>query len=79
MDEWITHLEYVPHLIVSGGIQAYVPAADIRVVLYTSLARPKSVIFSVLFRRWSPSMASLIKTERNRIEMISILVRLFYN
>lgn len=56
-------MEYVPHFIVSGGIHAYVPAADIRVVLYASRAKPKSVIFNVLFRNESPSIASLINTE----------------
>lgn len=52
------YLEYVPHFITSGGIHAYVPAADIRVVLYTSRASPKSVIFNVLFCKLSPSIAS---------------------
>lgn len=52
----------------SGGIQAYVPAADIRVVLYTSLANPKSVIFKVLFFKLSSSMASFIRTENYREE-----------
>lgn len=46
----------------SGGIHAYVPAADIRVVLYTSLANPKSVIFKVLFFKLSSSIASLMRT-----------------
>lgn len=60
----ITYFEYVPHLIVSGGIHAYVPAADIRVVLYTSRASPKSVILSVLFRKQScSSICSLINTK----------------
>lgn len=63
----VTYLEYFPHLIVSGGIHAYVPAADIRVVLYTSRANPKSEILSVLFLRLScSSIGSLISTENER-------------
>lgn len=48
----------------SGAIQAYVPACDILVVLYTSRAKPKSVIFNVLYDKWSFSIDSLIKTEK---------------
>lgn len=57
-----THFEYVPALMTSGGIQAYVPAADIRVVLYASRAKPKSVIFRVFPRKSPSSIDSLIST-----------------
>ena len=56
-------LEYVDDFITSGAIHAYVPAALILVVLYISLASPKSDIFIVLFQISSvPSIGSLIKT-----------------
>lgn len=63
---------------VSGGIHAYVPAADILVVLYASRANPKSVILSVLFRRLSgSSIRSLINTlneKKNKI-MLTLEIR----
>jgi hypothetical protein len=51
-------LENVDVLMTSGAIQAYVPAALILVVLETSLANPKSVIFKVLSYILSFSMGS---------------------
>ena len=56
-------LEKVDVLMTSGAIQAYVPAADIRVVLLVSRASPKSVILSVLKSRSSlfPSISSRIR------------------
>lgn len=56
-------LEKVDDLITSGAIHAYVPAADILVVLYTSLARPKSVILSVLFCKLFTPTGSLKRTK----------------
>ena len=58
-------LENVEVLMTSGAIQAYVPAADMRVVLLVSRARPKSVILSVLNSRSSllPSISSRIRAE----------------
>ena len=51
----------------SGGIQAYVPAADILVVLYTSRASPKSVILRVLSSKLSSeSIVSLSKTVKEK-------------
>lgn len=46
----------------SGAIQAYVPAALILVVLCHSLAKPKSVIFSILLLRSPFSTFSSIST-----------------
>lgn len=40
----------------------FVPACDILVVWYTSLAKPKSVIFKVLLFKSSFSIASLNNT-----------------
>lgn len=56
-------LEKVDDLMTSGAIQAYVPAADILVVLYTSLAKPKSVIFRVFNRRSSLLIGSAKRTK----------------
>lgn len=56
--------ENIDFLITSGAIHAYVPAADILVVLYTSLARPKSVIFKVLNCR-SLSLIGSFKSTAN--------------
>lgn len=71
----VTYLEYFPALIVSGGIHAYVPAADIRVVLYTSRANPKSEILSVLFLKSScSSIVSLINTEMREKRQLIITI-----
>ena len=56
-------LENKEDLITSGAIQAYVPAALILVVLCHSLAKPKSVIFSVLLQMSSYSIFSSSKTK----------------
>lgn len=55
--------ENVDVFMTSGAIQAYVPAADILVVLYTSRARPKSVIFNVLNCKSLFSIGSFNSTE----------------
>ena len=55
-------LEKREDLITSGAIQAYVPAALIRVVFSTSRARPKSVIFRVLLDKLLLSTTSFSKT-----------------
>jgi len=58
-------LEKVDVFMTSGAIQAYVPAALIRVVLRDSRAKPKSVILSVLKRKSSSlSIDSRISTKK---------------
>ena len=54
----------------SGAIQAYVPAAEIFVVWFTSRARPKSVILSVLKRSGSSfSTRSDMRTEEKQFRL----------
>lgn len=59
-------LEKSDDLMTSGAIQAYVPAALMRVVWYTSRAKPKSVIFSVFPLISSSPITSFFNNTENR-------------